>query len=72
MGSTGGPAGGIGRCFGLKTRPPITETDSKTDTGHQDHNTLKHLKSLVLLRHARGEESSQVGDDLLDVLLHMR
>jgi hypothetical protein len=26
----------------------------------------------ALLRHARGEESSQVGDDLLDVLLHMR
>jgi hypothetical protein len=25
-----------------------------------------------LLRHARGEESSQVGDDLLDVLRHMR
>jgi hypothetical protein len=47
-----GQGGGIGRCFGLEA-VPITETDSRTDTGHQDHNTperFKHLKSLVLGR----------------------
>jgi hypothetical protein len=30
------------------------------------------LNYVALLRHERGKESSQVGDDLLDVLLHMR
>jgi hypothetical protein len=32
----------------------------------------RDVNDAALLRHARGEESSQVGDDLLDVLLHMR
>jgi hypothetical protein len=50
------------------------KTGTRIETEHEDHNTpnkRKHLKSLVLVRHARRKES-YVGNDSLDVLLCRR
>ena|ERR1017187_5604681 len=45
---------------GLAVVPAVSETDPRTHTGHQHHKipgSRKHLKSVVLVRHARREES---------------